>query len=87
MSDIPDGEGGCLTSPAHYGRIRHELDRAGHKIGAMDLLIAAHAIAVAATEVPDNLAHFQGIWGLSVVLNSHSRGRFAKSPTTWATPS
>lgn len=54
------------TGPAHYGRIRHELERAGPTIGAMDLLIAAHALALAATLVTNNLAHFQRISGLSV---------------------
>jgi tRNA(fMet)-specific endonuclease VapC len=54
------------TCPAHYGRIRHELERAGQTIGAMDLLIAAHALALAATLVTNNLAHFQRIPGLSV---------------------
>jgi tRNA(fMet)-specific endonuclease VapC len=54
------------TCPAHYGRIRHELERAGQAIGAMDLLIAAHALALPATLVTNNLAHFQRISGLSV---------------------
>jgi tRNA(fMet)-specific endonuclease VapC len=54
------------TCPAHYGRIRHELEHAGQTIGAMDLLIAAHALALAATLVTNNLAHFQRISGLSV---------------------
>jgi tRNA(fMet)-specific endonuclease VapC len=54
------------TCPAHYGRIRHELERAGQAIGAMDLLIAAHALALAATLVSNNFAHFQRISGLSV---------------------
>ncbi len=54
------------TCPAHYGRIRHELERTGQAIGAMDLLIAAHALALHATLVTNNLAHFQRISGLSV---------------------
>ncbi len=53
--------------PTHYGRVRHELERTGQAIGAMDLLIAAHALALAATLVTNNLAHFQRIPGLSVV--------------------
>jgi tRNA(fMet)-specific endonuclease VapC len=52
--------------PAHYGCIRHELEQAGQAIGAMDLLIAAHALALTATLVTNNLAHFQRISGLSV---------------------
>ncbi len=55
------------SCPAHYGRIRHELEQGGHVIGAMDLLIAAHALALTATLVTNNLAHFQRISGLSVM--------------------
>jgi tRNA(fMet)-specific endonuclease VapC len=54
------------TCPPHYGRIRHELEQAGQTIGAMDLLIAAHALALAATLVTNNLAHFRRVSGLSV---------------------
>jgi tRNA(fMet)-specific endonuclease VapC len=54
------------SCPAHYGRIRHELEQAGQAIGAMDLLIAAHTLALAATLVTNNLAHFQRISGLTV---------------------
>jgi tRNA(fMet)-specific endonuclease VapC len=46
--------------------MRHELERAGQAIGAMDLLIAANALALAATLVTNNLAHFQRISGHSV---------------------
>jgi tRNA(fMet)-specific endonuclease VapC len=51
--------------PPHYGRVRHELELAGQAIGAMDLLIAGHAIALAATLVSNNLSHLQRISGLS----------------------
>src|SRR5579864_7058986 len=34
------------SCPVHYGRIREDLERAGVPIGAMDLLIAAHACAL-----------------------------------------
>src|SRR2546426_202504 len=47
----------ATTCPPHYGRIRHELEQAGEAIGAMDLLIAAHALALSATLVTNNLAH------------------------------
>ena len=62
--DILDYDG--ATCPAHYGRIRHELEQAGQAIGAMDLLIAAHALAHGATLVTNNLTHFQRISGLAV---------------------
>jgi tRNA(fMet)-specific endonuclease VapC len=52
--------------PSHYGRVRHELEKAGQMIGAMDSLIAAHALALAATLVTNNVAHFQRIPSLSV---------------------
>lgn len=55
-----------VTCPQHYGRVRHELEQAGQAIGAMDLLIAAHALALRGTLVTNNLKHFQRISGLSV---------------------
>jgi tRNA(fMet)-specific endonuclease VapC len=55
-----------VTCPAHYGRVRHVLEQAGQAIGAMDLLITAHALALAATLVTNSLAHFQRIAGLPV---------------------
>lgn len=62
--EVLDYDGaGC---PAHYGRIRHELEQAGVTIGAMDLLIAAHGLALAATVVTNNVAHFRRVSGLSV---------------------
>jgi tRNA(fMet)-specific endonuclease VapC len=63
--EILDYDG--ATCPRHYGRVRHELEQAGQTIGAMDLLIAAHVLALAATLVTNNLAHFQRVSGLSVV--------------------
>jgi tRNA(fMet)-specific endonuclease VapC len=52
--------------PVHYGRIRQELEQAGQTLGAMDLLIAAHALALSATLVTNNVAHFGRVSGLSV---------------------
>jgi len=57
----------AVNCPRHYGRIRHELEKAGQPIGAMDLLIAAHALALNATLVTDNTAHFRRVSGLTVV--------------------
>jgi tRNA(fMet)-specific endonuclease VapC len=53
-----------VSCPAHYGQIRHELETKGVAIGSMDLLIAAHAIALDATLVSNNLAHFSRVTGL-----------------------
>lgn len=53
-----------VLCPPHYGRIRHELESKGSTIGAMDLLIAAHAISLDATLVSNNIAHFSRVAGL-----------------------
>lgn len=47
-----------------YGDIRAELERKGTPIGAMDLLIAAHAKALGATLVSNNLREFRRVPGL-----------------------
>jgi tRNA(fMet)-specific endonuclease VapC len=51
---------------AEYGNIRSELENAGKPIGANDLLIAAHAIAVNATVVTANIDEFKRVRGLKV---------------------
>jgi tRNA(fMet)-specific endonuclease VapC len=56
-----------VNCPPHYGRIRHELEGKGVIIGSMDLLIAAHALALDATLVSNNLAHFSRVTGLKTV--------------------
>ena len=56
----------AVSCPLHYGRIRQELEQAGATIGAMDLLIAAHALSLEATLVTNNLAHFRRVSGLKV---------------------
>jgi tRNA(fMet)-specific endonuclease VapC len=57
---------GAITCAAPFGQIRHELEQAGQAIGAMDLLIAAHALSLDATLVTNNLAHFRRVPGLKV---------------------
>jgi tRNA(fMet)-specific endonuclease VapC len=52
---------------ASYGRLRAELERRGTPIGANDMLIAAHALAVDATLVTDNIREFERIDGLKLV--------------------
>jgi tRNA(fMet)-specific endonuclease VapC len=49
-----------------YGGIRAELEAAGRPIGSNDLLIAAHACALAATVVTANVCEFRRIRGLNV---------------------
>lgn len=52
--------------PRHYGEIRLHLEREGSPIGAMDLLIAAHARSAGAILVTHNLREFQRVPGLRV---------------------
>jgi tRNA(fMet)-specific endonuclease VapC len=49
-----------------YGEIRARLEASGRSIGAMDLLIAAHAIHEEATLVTRNLSEFRRVSGLRV---------------------
>ena len=53
-----------VSCPPHYGRVRQELETKGVTVGSMDLLIAAHALALDATLVSNNLAHFSRVAGL-----------------------
>lgn len=50
----------------HYGDIRARLEKAGRPVGAMDLLIAAHARSLAVPLVTNNVSEFKRIPGLSV---------------------
>ena len=47
-----------------YGEIRARLEAAGRSIGAMDLLIAAHALHERAILVTRNLSEFRRVSGL-----------------------
>lgn len=49
-----------------YARLRVELERQGAPIGANDMLIAAHALALEATLVTANEREFSRVAGLSV---------------------
>lgn len=51
---------------AHYARLRLEVERAGTPIGANDMLIAAHALALDATLVTDNEREFARVRNLRV---------------------
>ena len=52
---------------SHYGDIRAHFERSGNLIGAMDLLIAAHARSLSLTLVTNNLSEFERVPGLSTV--------------------
>ena len=56
-----DGSAGAI-----YGSIRANLERRGTPIGPMDLLIAAHAMALGATLVTHNTREFDRVDGLSL---------------------
>ncbi|MGB3493711.1 MAG: PIN domain-containing protein, partial [Elainellaceae cyanobacterium] len=47
-----------------YGSIRHDLESRGLVIGAMDMLIAAHAVSLGITLVSNNMREFSRIAGL-----------------------
>lgn len=49
-----------------YGDVRTMVEKRGKPIGALDLLIAAHALAVNAILVSNNLREFRRIDGLTV---------------------
>ena len=51
---------------AVYGELRARLERAGQSIGANDLLIAAHALALGHTVVTDNEREFFRVVGLRI---------------------
>ena len=48
-----------------YGGLRARLQASGQPIGALDTLIAAHALAVGATLVTNNLAEFDRVPSLA----------------------
>lgn len=48
------------------GEIRHALERSGTPIGANDLLIAAHALALGLTLVTANETEFRRVPGLHI---------------------
>jgi len=49
-----------------YGALRATLELAGRPLGAMDMMIAAHARSVGLTLVSDDVRHFERVEGLSV---------------------
>ncbi len=54
------------SATAVYGKLRTTLERKGQSIGAMDLLIAAHALALNVRLVTHNVREFGRVPGLRV---------------------
>jgi tRNA(fMet)-specific endonuclease VapC len=54
------------SARAAYGQLRTALERRGEVIGAYDMLIAAHALAINATLVTNNEREFNRVKGLKV---------------------
>jgi len=50
----------------HYAAVRDSLSRSGQLIGDMDMLIAAHALALDAVLVTDNEREFSRVPGLKI---------------------
>ena len=55
-----------IPACAQYGRIRAALEKTGIPIGALDMLIAAHAKSLKLTLVTNNIREFSRVEGLSV---------------------
>ncbi|WP_218056690.1 type II toxin-antitoxin system tRNA(fMet)-specific endonuclease VapC [Acidithiobacillus ferrivorans] len=48
----------------HYGQLRSDLERQGRAIGALDTMIAAHALALDLILVTNNTSEFSRVHGL-----------------------
>lgn len=55
-----------LDATHHYAQIRSDLERAGTPVGAMDMLIAAHALAEDSAVITNNAREFLRVSGLAV---------------------
>lgn len=53
----------------YYADIRDQLTRTGQPIGEMDMMIAAHSLAVGAILVTNNLRHFERIEAPLMLVN------------------
>lgn len=60
---VADWTGPC---DVRYAQLRTDLERRGLPIGAMDMLIAAHALTLGAVLVTDNEREFRRVAGLQV---------------------
>jgi|JFJP01.1.fsa_nt_gi tRNA(fMet)-specific endonuclease VapC len=54
------------SAAEHYGKIRASLQASGNIIGAMDMMIAAHAVSQQMTLVTNNEKHFKRVPALNI---------------------
>jgi tRNA(fMet)-specific endonuclease VapC len=59
---LPWGE----AAADHFAEVRANLERVGTPVGSMDTMIAAHAKALDAVLVTNNVKHFGMVKGLAV---------------------
>ena len=64
LSDLIPVQALDAAAATHYGKLRAGLEKSGSLIGAYDLLIAAHALALQLTLVTNNLREFRRVPGL-----------------------
>jgi len=64
----------------HYAQIRTALERAGQPVGAMDMMIAAHAIAEDSVVVTNNARELHRIPGLAVEEWAIQEGADGRKP-------
>ena len=64
LSDLIPVQALDAAAATHYGELRAGLEKSGSLIGAYDLLIAAHALALQLTLVTNNLREFRRVPGL-----------------------
>jgi tRNA(fMet)-specific endonuclease VapC len=62
LTIMPFDEAACWT----YGELRAELERRGTPIGALDTMIAAHALSQQATLISNNTREFDKVPGLKL---------------------
>jgi len=57
-----------------YAEIRHQLVKTGKPIGELDMMIAAHSLAVAAVLVTNNIRHYERITAPLILQNWSETG-------------
>ncbi len=50
----------------HYAKLHQDLQSTGKTIGSLDMLIAAHALALDVVLVTNNIKEFERIYGLKL---------------------